>query len=172
MTSETPQPATDASPRDAPIEPGEPAPSFALPAITTDGDQVEVTTADLRGQRAMLVFYQDDGMPICTSELKAFAQECDLLAANGVRVFGINTNGLGSHRRFQERDHFPFPLLSDFYGDVVKAFGFWDPDERKSRRGIIILDEQGIVEFVQPHFNPNNVTAFEAIFRALGLVQE
>lgn len=117
----------------------------------------------------MLVFYQDDGMPVCTSELKAFAQEHALLAEAGVQVLAINTNGLGSHRRFQERDHYPFPLISDFYGEVVKAYGMWDPDEAKSRRGVVILDRDGHVTYALPHFNPGSVSTFEEIFRALGL---
>ncbi len=117
----------------------------------------------------MLVFYQDDGMPVCTSELKAFAQEHELLAEAGVQVLAINTNGLGSHQRFQERDHYPFPLISDFHGDVVKAYGMWDPDEAKSRRGVVIIGQDGRVAYALPHFNPGSVSTFEEIFRALGL---
>ena len=124
----------------------------------------------LEGGRTLLVFYQDDGMPICTSELKAFAQEHELLSEAGVTVFGFNTNGLGSHARFQERDHFPFALVSDFYGDVVKAFGLWDADQRKSHRALVIVAPGGTVEYVQPHFNPGNLAGFEAVFEALGLL--
>lgn len=109
-------------------------------------------------------------MPLCTTELKAFAQEHELLAEAGVRVFGINTNGVGSHAKFQERDHFPFPLISDFHGEVVKAYGLWDADERKSRRAVVVVGEDGLVRHVQAHFNPGNLSAFEEVFRALGLV--
>ena len=109
-------------------------------------------------------------MPICTSELKAFAQEYDLLRDAGVQVFGINTNGLGSHARFQERDHFPFPLISDFYAEASRAFGFWDDEERKCRRALVVVRPDGRAGYVQPHFNPGNVVGFEDVFRALGLV--
>lgn len=109
-------------------------------------------------------------MPICTSELKAFAQEHGTLAEADITVYGLNTNGLGSHVRFQERDHFPFPLISDFYGDVVKAFGLWDPHERKSRRALVILAADGTIEYVQPHFNPGNLAGFEEVFGVLGLL--
>ena len=157
-------------PRDAPIEAGELAPLFILPAVTSGGEQVEVRLADYvaRG-RTMLVFYQDDGMPICTRELHAFAQEYPLLAAAGIQVLGMNTNGLGSHARFQERDHYPFALVSDFYGEAVKAFGMWDRDERKSKRGVVVVGADGRVEYVLPHFNPGSVTTFAEIFSALGI---
>lgn len=157
--------------RERPIEPGEVAPDFTLPAIATDGSEITVHLRErLNDGPVLLAFYQDDGMPICTSELKAFAQEHDLLAEAGVQVFGINTNGVYSHHRFQERDRFPFPLISDFYGEVVKAYGFWDPDEGKSRRGVVVIGRDGRVTFTLPHFNPNALSAFEEVFRALGLV--
>ncbi len=156
--------------RDLPLEIGDEAPDFTLPAVLDGGDQVTVHLSELT-QRApvMLVFYQDDGMPVCTRELQAFAQEHDLLAGAGVQVFGVNTNGLGSHERFQERDHYPFPLISDFYGECVKPYGMWDADERKSRRGVIVVGTDNRVRYVLPHFNPGSVAAFEEIFRALGL---
>src|SRR5687768_10863394 len=95
--------------RTTPLELGEQAPGFSRPAIDADGEQSTATLSELvAGGPVMLVFYQDDGMPICTSELKVFAQEHDLLMEAGVQMFGINTNGIGSHQKFQERDHFPF----------------------------------------------------------------
>jgi peroxiredoxin len=108
-------------------------------------------------------------MPICTSELRAFAQEHDLLVEADVQAFGINTNGIGSHAKFQERDHFPFPLISDFYGEVVKAYGLWDTDEKKARRAVVIVDRDGLVKHVAPHFNPGNVNGLVEVFEALGL---
>lgn len=146
------------------------APRFDLPAVATDGEQFQARLEDYLGAgKVLLVFYQDDGMPICTSELKAFAQEHDLLERNSVNVLGMNTNGIGSHQKFQERDRFPFALVSDFYGEAVKAFGMWDPDEGKSRRGVVIVGPDGRVEYVLPHFNPGSVVTFAEVFEALGV---
>lgn len=108
-------------------------------------------------------------MPICTSELKAFAQEHKTLEQAGVQTFAINTNGLGSHERFQERDQYPFPLISDFFGEVIQAYGLWDHDSGKSRRALMLIGRDGIILYVEPHFNPGNLAAFEALFAALGL---
>jgi peroxiredoxin Q/BCP len=158
-------------PESDPITVGQKAPDFALPAVATDGGECEARLPDILAKGPlMLVFYQDDGMPICTSELKAFAQEHELLAGAGVQVFGINTNGTGSHKKFQERDAFPFPLISDFHAEAVKAYGMWDEDERKSKRAVVVVSEDGQVKHVVPHFNPGNVQVFAEIFEALGLV--
>lgn len=162
-------PATSAPPREEPIAVGDRLPAFTLPAIAPDGSQFDVTEADFAGTTTLLVFYQDDGMPICTSELKSFAQEYELLKRSGVQVYAINANGLGSHQRFQERDSYPFALISDFYGDLIKAVGLWDDVERKSQRAIVIVDGEGVATHVEPHFNPGNLNAFEQVFTALGL---
>lgn len=153
------------------VAPGERAPGFELPAVTTDGERITVSMpAVLEKGPVLLVFYQDDGMPLCTSELKAFAQEHETLVRAGVQVFAVNTNGLGSHGKFQERDRFPFPLISDFYGEAVKAYGMWDADEEKSRRAVVLVGEDGVVRHTIPHFNPGNLNAFEEVFRELGLI--
>jgi peroxiredoxin Q/BCP len=166
--SETPPP--DVPIRPEPVEAGQVAPPFRLPAVTDGGRQLEVSVPDsLEDGPMLLVFYQDDGMPICTSELKVFAQEHPLLSEAGVQVFGINTNGLGSHAKFHERDHFPFPLISDFYAQAVKSYGLWDAQEQKSRRAIVVVGTDGRLVHVQPHFNPGNVNAVVEVFQALGL---
>ena len=162
--------ATTLEPREDPIAVGDVAPLFELPAVDSNGNQFDANLADYNARgTTMLIFYQDDGMPICTSELKAFAQEHELLSRAGVQVLGMNTNGLGSHKKFQERDRFPFPLVSDFYGEAVKAFGMWDADEGKSKRGVIVVGKDGRVSYVLPHFNPGSVTTFSEVFQALGL---
>lgn len=170
MTEET---APTIESRPEPIAVGEKAPDFSLPAVDSDGGESTVALHKaVRDRPVLLVFYQDDGMPICTSELKAFAQEHELLAEAGVQVFGINTNGTGSHAKFQERDHFPFPLISDFFAGTVKAYGLWDKSEGKSRRAVVLVGEDGRVRYVQPHFNPGNVNALVEVFEALGLVED
>jgi hypothetical protein len=52
----------------------------------------------------------------------------------------------------------------------VKGYGMWDPDERKSRRGVVVVGTDARVTYALPHFNPGNVAGFEDVFRALGLV--
>ncbi len=167
----TDEPAPNVPIRPEPIRPGEVAPSFDLPAVLDGGEQINVAIpCDAVDGPILLLFYQDDGMPICTGQLKAFAQEFGLLKDADVQVFGVNTNGLGSHARFQERDHFPFPLISDFHAEAVKAYGLWDAGEGKSRRAVVIIAKDGKVQYVQPHFNPGNVNAIVEVFTALGLV--
>lgn len=172
MSNEEPVPATASPLRESPISTGEAAPDFVLPAVDDDseGPYDYHLSKVVSGGPVLLVFYQDDGMPICTRELNIFAQEYETLREAGVQVAGMNTNGIGSHAKFHERDHFPFPLISDFFGDVTKAYGLWDADERKSRRALVLVGEDGLVRHAQPHFSPGNMNAVVELFEALGLM--
>jgi peroxiredoxin len=40
-----------------------------------------------------------------------------------VRIFGISRDSPYSHRRYAEQQWLSFPLLSDWSGDAVRAFG-------------------------------------------------
>ena len=84
---------------------------------------------------------------------------------------GDNSNGLGSHKRFQERDCFPFPLISDFHGEVIQSFGLWNADEQKSFRSIVVIDQNKTILHIEPHFNPSNLNAYAAIFETLELTE-
>ena len=68
--------------------------------------------------------------------------------ATGVRVFGISRDSPWSHRAWQEALDLDFPLLSDWEGDAVRAFGVAH-DYRGLRdvaeRSAFLVDGEGMV---------------------------
>ena len=65
------------------------------------------------------------------------------------QVLGISVDSVYSHRVFSEQlGGLTFPLLADFHpkGEVVKEFGLWREERGYSRRAIVILDRDGIVQ--------------------------
>ena len=65
---------SEAAPRELPITVGDVAPMFDLTAVDTGGEQLKVRMPEVaEGGPVLLIFYQDDGMPICTRELTAIA---------------------------------------------------------------------------------------------------
>ena len=57
-----------------------------------------------------------------------------------------------SHQAFaEELGGLDFPLLADFHpkGRVTQAYGLWREDKGYSRRAIIIIDREGIVQHSQ-----------------------
>jgi peroxiredoxin len=64
------------------------------------------------------------------------------------QVLGISVDSVHSHRAYAEQLGVTFPLLADFHpkGAVSQAYGLWRDDYGISKRAIIIVDEDGIVQ--------------------------
>ncbi len=102
------------------LEVGATAPDF-----TVGDDQGNmVSLADYRGeQNVVLVFYPGNETPGCTEQLCAVRDDWDDFSAANVQVFGVNPANAASHRSFRENHNFPFPLLADTEGELVRNYG-------------------------------------------------
>ena len=68
--------------------------------------------------------------------------------ATGVRVFGISRDSPWSHRAWEEALDLDFPLLSDWEGDAVRAFGVaheYRGLRDVAERSAFFVDEEGVV---------------------------
>ena len=65
------------------------------------------------------------------------------------QVLGISVDSVHSHRVYAEQLGVTFPLLADFHpkGAVSQAYGLWRDNWGTSRRAVIIIDENGIVQY-------------------------
>jgi peroxiredoxin Q/BCP len=92
-----------------PLPVGTAAPDFTL----ADDAGKKVTLSKLRGRSVVLVFYPGDDTPGCTKQLCQFRDDWSEALARGAEVFGVNPGNAGSHVKFRQKFHFPFPLLVD-----------------------------------------------------------
>jgi thioredoxin-dependent peroxiredoxin len=109
---------------------GDLAPNFKLPA--TIGK--EVSLRDFKGKDVVLYFYPKDDTPGCTKEACSFRDTESELSKSGAVVLGVSTDSLESHRKFAEKYHLNFPLLSDATADVAKMYGVWKEKNMYGRR--------------------------------------
>jgi len=120
------------------------------------------------GQRLVVIFYQEDSTPTCSTQVASFKEDFDLLQETGAEAVAISSDSLASHRAFLERlGGLPFPLLSDPEGLAAKAFGVWDPNSRRAHRSVLVVDDQGMILHAERAYSPANINAYEAVFRAL-----
>ncbi len=144
---------------------GELAPDFVLDS--TDG---QVRLSDLRGSKALLIFYQEDNTPTCTTQVSAFADDFDVLQELGVRVVAISADGLDAHERFVDKlGGVPFPLASDATLEVARMYDVVDDTGKRTRRAVFVLDSEGRIALAIPWYNPSNFEQYEEIYRALGM---
>ncbi len=68
------------------------------------------------------------------------------------QVLGISVDSVHSHQAFAEQlGGITFPLLADFHpkGAMTKAYGLWREERGYSSRAIVIVDESGLVRYVE-----------------------
>ncbi len=120
---------------------GDKAPDFTL----KDGDGNDWTLSENLGKVIVLLFYPGDNTPVCTKQLCSVRDNWDDYAKTGAEIIGISTDSVESHKDFAEKHNFPFTLLADENGEVIKKYDAksWIPN--KSARAVTVIDKDGIV---------------------------
>jgi peroxiredoxin Q/BCP len=108
-----------------------------------------VSLSQFKGRAEVVVFfYPKDDSPACSTEACSFRDSYEDFRAAGAEVIGISSDSLESHRRFAERLHLPFDLLSDADGSVQERFGVARMLGIIPGRVTFLIDRQGIVRHV------------------------
>jgi thioredoxin-dependent peroxiredoxin len=106
---------------ESPFEPGDPAPTFALP----DQDGNEVSLADYAGRWVVLYFYPRDDTPGCTTEACEFTDGIQAFEDLDASVLGCSPDSPESHRKFIAKFKLKMTLLSDPGHEVMVRYGAW-----------------------------------------------
>lgn len=147
------------------IEVGQKAPDFTLP----DHSGQEVSLSDFAGRRLLLVFYPLDFSPVCTDQLAAYQEISPQLEAAGVDVVGISVDSAFAHAAFREKLGIETSLLADFEpkGAVASAYGAYLGQAGHSNRSLVLVDADGVVEWVHEADTPLDIPSTELILEAL-----
>lgn len=133
---------------DARLAPGDLAPDFTL----DDQDGTPVTLSSLRGTKVVLYFYPEAMTPGCTTEACDFRDSLNSFKSAGIRVIGVSKDEVAKLKRFTERDHLNFTVLSDTDLAVQQAYGVWGEKSLYGKivvgsiRSTFIIDEDGRIE--------------------------
>ena len=147
------------------IAAGEPAPDFAL----RDQDGEEVSLADFRGRRVLLVFYPFDFSPTCSDQLSLYQEVKAEIEEKGVTMLGVSVDSPYAHKAFQEKIGVDTTLLSDFEpkGEVSRAYGSYLDAVGMSDRTLVLIDADGRVEWAYESPTPGEFPGANVIFDAL-----
>ncbi len=130
------------------IEEGKLAPDFALP----DQQGETHTLSDYKGKNVVVFFYPKDNTPGCTKEACSFRDEYARLQEKNLVVLGISADSESSHKKFADKYHLPFTLLSDPKREVIKKWGVWGNKSMFGKmfmgilRVTVIIDKDGMVK--------------------------
>ncbi|MFZ1081042.1 MAG: thioredoxin-dependent thiol peroxidase [Candidatus Kryptoniota bacterium] len=134
------------------LETGDKAPDFSL---KNDSDET-VKLSNYKGKKVVLYFYPKDDTPGCTAEACSFRDGISEIQKKGAFIFGVSTDSVESHKKFKEKYHLNFPLLSDADKKVVNAYAVWKEKNMYGRkymgieRTTFVIDETGKIKKVFP----------------------
>ena len=103
-----------------PLQPGEAAPAFALPAVNLEG---MVSLANLRGRPFLIGFYRGLHCPFCRRQVVQLAGVQPALRAAGVETLAVINTPLEHARLYFRHRPTPVVLLSDPDCRAHRAFG-------------------------------------------------
>ena len=151
------------------IAAGEVAPGFTL----RDQDGEEVSLSDYRGRKLLLVFYPLDFSPVCSDQLSIYQEVKPQIAEKGVELVGISVDHGFAHKAFQEKLGIDTRLLADFEpkGEVARAYGAYIEQVGHANRSLVLVDEEGAVEWVHESPTPLEIPGANLIFDALASVE-
>jgi len=116
--------------------------------LDADGNEVEKSLEDFKGQRVILYFYPKDNTSGCTQEACDFRDNINRLTTKAT-VIGVSPDSINSHKKFKANHDLNFLLLSDPEQKLAEKYGVWKEKSMYGRkymgieRSTFILDKNG-----------------------------
>jgi peroxiredoxin len=147
------------------IEVGAKAPDFTLP----DHAGQEISLSDFAGRRVLLAFYPLDFSPVCSDQLAMYRQIQPQLDDADVTMLGISVDSAFAHKAFRDHLGIETSLLADFEpkGAVAESYGAYLGQAGHSNRSLVLVGEDGTVEWVHETATPLDIPSPDLIVEAI-----
>ena len=151
------------------IKVGDEAPQFTLP----DTNLKQRSLKQFLGKKTVVAFFVGAFTSVCTKEMCAFRDSMARLIDLKAQVIGISVNDPFSNKAFAEKNRLPFPILSDYNRQVIKAYGIETTDfvglkgYSVAKRSIFIIDKNGVIRYVWTTEDPSVEPDYKEIEDAL-----
>lgn len=127
------------------LETGTIAPDFSLYATP---DQ-KIQLSQLKGKNVILAFYPADWSPVCSDQMALYNETLRYFHKYNAELLGISVDGKWCHLAFCNDRKLHFPILADFEpkGAVARLYDVYDSDAGEARRGLYVIDEDGVIRW-------------------------
>ena len=147
------------------------APQFSLP----DQMNSQHSLSQYLGQWVVLYFYPKDDTTGCTKEACSLQDTLAVLRQKNVVVLGVSQDSVESHKKFAEKYHLTFPLLSDTNKEAITAYHAWGVKKFAGREYTGILRQTFLIDptgdIVKEYKNVNPTIHAEQIVTDLNSLQ-
>jgi peroxiredoxin len=145
------------------------APDFTL----SDTEMKLRSLSEFKRQKVVLAFFVGAFTSTCTKEMCEFRDSMARLIDLKAQIIGISVNDPFTNKGFAEKNRLPFPILSDYKRDAIRAYGLEMPNfaglngYTVAKRSIFILDPEGVIRYVWVSDNPSIEPNYQEIQKAL-----
>ncbi len=128
-----------------------------------------------RGSWVILTFYPGDFTFVCATDIEAFMGSYPDFIKNGAQIYAISTDSIYSHKVWSETSprvrKSRIPLIEDFNKGISGRYGFLNAETGASRRGTVIIDPDGRVQYISVHNDALGKDAEHIFTSFMGLKQ-
>lgn len=107
--------------RAEPLQVGDSAP--AVSGVTETGATLALADVYAKQPYTLVYFYPKADTAGCTAQGCSLRDGYEELTKKGVAVIGVSHDDVAAQKAFKDKNHFPFTLIADTDGAVIKAFG-------------------------------------------------
>ncbi len=135
---------------------GEKAPEIKAKAWFPESGKIgEFDLSKLGGKWVIITFYPGDFTFVCATDIEAFMSSYNDFKSNGAEVIAVSTDSVFSHKAWSDSSprvkESKIPLIEDFNKEISKSYGFLNHQTGAARRGTVIVDPDGVVQYVAIH---------------------
>jgi len=147
---------------------GTKAPDFKL----FNSDKKEVSLSDFNGKNLVIQFFPAAFTGVCTAQMCTSRDELAFFNGMNAAVVGVSVDMPFSLAEFKAKNGITFDLLSDFNKDFIKAYDMVQENfalgmKGVAKRGVVVIDKNGVIQYVEVTPSPGDQVNFEALNAAV-----
>ncbi len=149
------------------LKEGDKAPAFS----GNNQNGKKISLADYKGKKLVLYFYPQDMTPTCTVQACNLRDNFSLLKKQGFEILGVSPDDEEKHKKFEQRNQLPFPLIADTTHKILEKYGVWDWKQLFGHKymGVLrttfVINEKGIIKKI--FLKPKSKSHAEEIIKAM-----
>jgi len=147
---------------------GTKAPDFKL----FNTDKKEISLSDFAGKNLVIQFFPAAFTGVCTAQMCSSRDDLSFYNNLNAAVVGVSVDSPFTLGVFKEKNALTFDLLSDFNKNLIHAYDMYQVNfaagmKGVAKRGVTVVDKDGVVQYVETTANPGEQVNFEALKAAL-----
>ncbi len=131
---------------------GEKAPVIEAQTYFPKEDKISRIRIPSGKEWQILTFYPGDFTFVCATDIEAFMSVYEQFRKNGAEIYAISTDSVFSHKAWAQSSprvkESSIPMIEDFTKKATSAYGFLNEESGAARRGVVIIDPNGVVQYL------------------------